>query len=59
MLKIMVKPEGHGTHAVFWGDKPVAFGLSLDEAENCSTFLRASLRVHRTHKLPGALNRRV
>ncbi|WP_147028782.1 hypothetical protein [Methylobacterium oxalidis] len=58
MLKIMVKPEKNGTHAVFRGDRPVAFGLSLDEAENYSAFLRASLRVHRTHKLSGALDRR-
>jgi hypothetical protein len=37
---------------------PVACGMSLEEAENFVTFLRASARVRPTQRLPAALLRR-
>ncbi len=55
MAKITVKLAGDGTHSVIQGDDPIVSGLSLEEAENYSVFVRASLRVRRTRRLPEAL----
>lgn len=58
MPKISVKVAADGTHMVMREHAPIACGMSLDEAENFLTFLRASARVRRTQRLPEALRRR-
>jgi hypothetical protein len=58
MSKISVKLACDGTHSVIQGHEPVVSGLSLDDAENYSTFMRASARVRRTRRLPDALRAR-
>lgn len=55
MAKITVKLAGDGTHSVILGGDPIVSGLSLEEAQNYSAFVRASLRVRRTRRLPEAL----
>jgi len=58
MPKISVKLAGDGTHMIVRDHDPVACGMSLEEAENFLTFLRASARVRRTQRLPEARRRR-
>lgn len=58
MSRISVRLAGDGTHAVIEGKDPVVSGLTLDEAENYLTFMRAAARVRRTRRLPEALRRR-
>lgn len=58
MSRLSVRPAGDGTHAVIVGNDPLVSGLSLDEAENYLTFMRAAARVRRTRQLPEALRRR-
>lgn len=58
MSRISVRLAGDGTHAVIEGRDPVVSGLTLDEAENYLTFMRASARVRRTRRLPEALRLR-
>lgn len=58
MPRISVKVAGDGSHMVVQDDSPIAGGLSLDEAENYSTFLRVSARVRRTRRLPDAVRNR-
>ncbi|WP_336488755.1 hypothetical protein [Methylobacterium nigriterrae] len=58
MSKISVKLGCDGTHSVIQGHDPVVSGLSLDDAENYATFMRASARVRRTRKLPDTLRSR-
>ncbi|MCJ2018278.1 hypothetical protein MKK84_12685 [Methylobacterium sp. E-065] len=58
MPKISVKLAGDGTHMVVQDHDPVACGMSLEEADNFLTFLRASARVRRTQRLPEALRLR-
>ena len=58
MPKISVKLTGDGTHMVVQDHDPIACGMSLDEAANFVTFLRASDRVRRTRRLPDAVRNR-
>ncbi|MDP4024192.1 hypothetical protein Q8W71_16305 [Methylobacterium sp. NEAU 140] len=58
MSKICVKSATDGTHSVVQGHEPLASGLSLEEAENFSTFMRASARLARTRRLHDALRLR-
>jgi hypothetical protein len=58
MPRISVKLAGDGSHMVVEDDSPVAGGMSLDEAENYSTFLRVLARVRRTRRLPDAVRNR-
>jgi hypothetical protein len=58
MPKISVKLAGDGTHMIMRDHAPIVCGMSLDEAENFLTFLRASAWVRRTQRLPEALRRR-
>lgn len=58
MPRISVKLASDGTHTVVEDDRPVAGGMSLDEAENFQTFLRVSARVRRTRRLPDTARNR-
>jgi hypothetical protein len=58
MPRISVKLAGDGTHMVVHDHDPIASGMSLDEAENFLTFLRAAARVRRTRRLPDAVRNR-
>jgi len=52
MPRISVKLAGDGTHMVVQDHRPIACGMSVDEAENFLTFLRVAARVRRTRRLP-------
>lgn len=52
MAKITVKLAGDGSYSVLQGEDPMVNGLSLDEAENYSVFVRAARRVRCTRMLP-------
>ncbi|MEA1832526.1 hypothetical protein U8607_10570 [Methylobacterium durans] len=58
MSKICVKLGCDGTHSVIQGREPVVTGLSLDDAENYATFMRASARVRKTRRIPELLRSR-
>lgn len=58
MPRISIRLAGDGTHMVVQDSNPVAWGISLDEAENFLTFLRISVRVRRTQRLPDAMRNR-